>query len=148
MMARIQILQLPPYGPDGEQPFALIVDQCEMAFPIRQLTGSDPSEAQPFEVRSSSLVAVPPVDVTEGESEQDRWQRFAEQIGARGAFVTPERVDIADEEPSDDMLIQFDHAALLDTVSTAVRAHLESTEASDAFRADMERRAAAARVDG
>ncbi|MEU0078554.1 hypothetical protein ABZY58_11710 [Micromonospora tulbaghiae] len=131
-MARIQVLQLPPYGRDGHDRFALIVDQCETP-PQRIVTGLP---ADPDAIRSFGVQYVP----TEPAVFSDEWTRFGQQIGAAGVLVTAERVDIAGEEPSGDVPIEFDHAALLDTISTAVRAHLESAAASDAFRADVQRR--------
>lgn len=126
-MARIQILQLPPCGAHGQHPFALIVDQYETqrcTFPCTLPKGHT-AECDPNPQ---------PVDFT------DEWQRFGQQVGAAGVLVTAERVDIAGEETDGDLTIQFDHAALASTISTAVRAHLESTAASDAFRRDVERR--------
>ncbi|MGA4989898.1 hypothetical protein [Nonomuraea bangladeshensis] len=63
---RIQIMPLPSVmvGDDAEEPFALIVDQCE-----------------------SGLLA---------PQDSATWQRFANQIGARAAFVVPYSVEIVD----------------------------------------------------
>lgn len=138
-MARLQILMLPPYGCDGESPFALIVDQCETPDPILTV---DPTVGLE-EIRSfgaATAVNAPPVEFTDG------WQKFGKDIGARSVLVSNERVDIAGEESGDNLLVEFDTAALAQSFTAAMRSHLESSEASDAVRAWYERNADRAQV--
>lgn len=127
-MARIQILHLPPYGAGGEHPFALVVDRCEM--PDEPLLSADALALPEVPDRMVSIPAAP-VTVIDG------WQEFGKQIGARGVLVTAETVDIVGEDAGGDVSVDFDHAALVESVSTALRFHLESPEASEALRARL-----------
>jgi hypothetical protein len=70
----LQILELPEGTGDDRPPFILVVDEC---VPQRIVLGA-------------------------GESFGDQWQNLADRIGARGAIVTPETVQIPTDQPSAD----------------------------------------------
>ncbi|WP_431784340.1 hypothetical protein [Streptomyces chumphonensis] len=73
-MARLQILELPEGVDDARAPFVLVVDQCENRWVSRPGDG---------DALASEL-----------------WQQAAQRLGARGAVVTPETVEIpANEVP-------------------------------------------------
>lgn len=75
-MARLQILELPEGPDDTRPPFVLVVDESA---PQRVIIGMDHGRVR------------------------DHWQDAADQIGARGAIVTAETVEI----PANDVSVEF-----------------------------------------
>lgn len=75
-MARLQILELPEGADDSRPPYVLVVDECA---PQRVIIGMDHGPVR------------------------DYWHDVAERLGARGAIVTAETVEI----PANDVSAEF-----------------------------------------
>jgi hypothetical protein len=139
-MARLQILYLPGAERDGvrEQPFALIVDECE--WPQQRLVKGVAPDATGV---APAFVS----DVLPGHLLQvsNPWDDFAEKIGGRAAFVTQERIDLV--EPGDsgtvDLTVKFETTGVVEEVADVLRARVESmaTEAAESARRDAITRA-------